>query len=309
MRDVPVGHANSCAPRRRWWCRDWYARKDVTLAVLAGVDLQRDAIARSHEVAVHEIAVQAESLRFRVADAAAELARQTFLDVVVDVDQIGAARHRLGLEFHFLHVGQPLEPFLGALDRRIRQPSAFELTHLAAQRLVVDRGDIVEVDVADVDAVAGLDEERERHGFLVVVRRGHRIDLGEGVAVGAQPVAHQFLRTGDGLSRKRISRVDQQQSSQLRLRHDHGAGQLDLRYLENIALVDVHRDEHVVFFGRDGDLRRFDLEIRVAAIHVVGTQFFQVALQGFARVAVILLVPGQPVRRLQLEGYRARPSL
>ncbi|MEZ5459858.1 MAG: hypothetical protein R3E65_11305 [Steroidobacteraceae bacterium] len=54
-------------------------------------------------------------------------------------------------------------------------------------------------------------------------------------------------------------------------------------------------------FSGDRNLRRFDLEIRVAAIHVVGAQFLQVALQRFTGVAVVLLVPGKPVRRFQLE--------
>ena len=42
-------------------------------------------------------------------------------------------------------------------------------------------------------------------------------------------------------------------------------------------------------------------EVRVAAVHVVRAQLLEVALQRLARVAVVLLVPGQPVRRLQLE--------
>ncbi len=80
-------------------------REQVALAVLARVDLECDAIARSHEVAVHEIAVQAELLGFGIADAAAELSGQPFLDVVIDVHQIRAARNRLGFEFHLLDIG------------------------------------------------------------------------------------------------------------------------------------------------------------------------------------------------------------
>ena len=90
--------------------------------------------------------------------------------------------------------------------------------------------------------------------------------------------------------------------SQLLLGNHHGARELDLRHLEHVALVDVDGDVHVVFFGRDRHLRRLDLEIGVAAVHVVGAQLLQIAGQRFARIAVVLLVPGQPVRRLQLEG-------
>ncbi len=114
---------------------------------------------------------------------------------------------------------------------------------------------------------------------MFIVGGGHRIDLGERIAIRAQPVAHQLLRRGDHLARVGIARLDQQQAAQLRLRHDHRAGQLDFADLEYLALADIHGDVHVVFFGRDRHLRRFDLEIRVAPVHVVGTQFFQIAGQ------------------------------
>ena len=90
-------------------------REGVALAVLAGIDLQGDAIPRAKEVAVHEVAVQAEFLGFRIADAAAELTRQSFLDVEVDIHQIGAACHRLVFELDFLNVRQTLQALLGAL--------------------------------------------------------------------------------------------------------------------------------------------------------------------------------------------------
>ena len=227
---------------------------------------------------------------------------QSLLDVVVDVHQVGAAGHRLGLELDLLHVGQALQALLGALDRRVGQPAAFELAHFAAQRLVVDGGRIVEIDVPHVHPVAGLDEEGDRHGLLLVVGRRHRIDLGECVAVRAQPVAHQFLRVGDRLAREDVARVDLQQLAQLRLRHHHRAGELDLRHPEYVALADVDGDVHVVLLRRDGHLGGLDLEIGIAAVHIVGTQLLQIAGQGFARIAVVLLVPGHPVRRLQLEG-------
>ena len=38
---------------------------------------------------------------------------------------------------------------------------------------------------------------------------------------------------------------------------------------------DVDGDEHVVLLGRDRDLRRVDLEVGVAAVHVVGAQLLQ----------------------------------
>ena len=115
-------------------------REAEDLAVLAGVDFGRDAIARAHEVAVHEAAVQQERLRFGVADAAAELARQAFLDLVVDVDEVGRARHRVRLDLDLLDERQALQALLGALDRGVREVAAFHLAHFAAQHVVVDAG-------------------------------------------------------------------------------------------------------------------------------------------------------------------------
>jgi len=63
-------------------------------------------------------------------------------------------RAPLVLELDLFDVRQALQPLLGALDRGIRQPAAFELPHFAAQGLIVDRRGVVEVDVPDVDAVA-----------------------------------------------------------------------------------------------------------------------------------------------------------
>jgi hypothetical protein len=43
------------------------------------------------------------------------------------------------------------------------------------------------------------------------------------------------------------------------------------------------------------------VEVGVTAIHVIRAQFLEVSLQGLARIAIILAVPREPVRRLELE--------
>ena len=64
---------------------------------------------------------------------------------------------------------------LHALARRWR--IYIELPHFAAEHLVVDLGDAVEGDVAHVDAVARLDEERQRQFLVgrVTDGGGHRV--------------------------------------------------------------------------------------------------------------------------------------
>ncbi len=73
--------------------------------------------------------------------------------------------------------------------------------------------------------------------------------------------------------------------------------------MKDFAFVDIYGDVHVVFLRRNCHLRRLDLEICVAAIHVVRAQPFQITRQRFARVAVVLLVPREPIGRLQIQGF------
>ncbi len=72
LRDIPVGDRTGAGHTVDGGV-GIRMRERVALAVFAGVDFQRDAIARSHEVAVNEVAVQADALRLGIADAAAEL--------------------------------------------------------------------------------------------------------------------------------------------------------------------------------------------------------------------------------------------
>ena len=205
------------------------------------------------------------------------------------------------LEVDLLDVRQALQALLGALEQRVRQVGALHLAHLAPQHLVVDRAGVDEVDAPHVGAVARVHEERQVDRLGLLVRLRHRVDLGERVAVRAEAEGHQLLGLGDQLARVGLAGRDHQQALQLGLRDLHRAGELHLADLVDLALVHVHRDEHVVHLGRDRDLGRLDGEVGVAAVLVVGRQLLDVALQRLARVAVVLLVPGQPVRRPQLE--------
>src|SRR6516162_1026477 len=197
---------------------------------------------------------------------------------------------------------QALDALLGALERGVREPATLELTQLPAQHLVVDAVGAGEGDVAHVDAVTRIDEESERDRVVDVVGSRYRLDLGERVAIASHAVLHPLLAGGYALAVEGVAGMDHQQLLELRLRHHEGAGQLDLRHLVDLALVDVDGDEDVLFLGRDRHLRRGEIEVRVTTIHVVVADFLQIALQRLARVAVVLLVPGEPVGRLQLEG-------
>ena len=274
----------------------------VHLRVLTGVDFRLHALAGAEEVRVGEVAVEDEALRGGVAEATTELPRQTLLQREVHVDEVRRALHRFILEFHLLDERQTLQTFLGTLHCGVGQPRAFELAHFAPHRHVVDAFGAQEVHMAHVDAVARLHEEGDIHRLLVWVRRGHRFDLGEGIAVCAKAQVQQFLRLRHELAVEGLAFLHQQEVAQFRFSHRQIAGNLHFGNLVNLAFRHVHRDEDVVLGGRNGHLGRIDLEVGVAAVHVERTQLLDVAGERFLRVAVVLLVPAQPVRGLQFEG-------
>ena len=276
-------------------------RDAVHLGIPTGVQVDRDTLARAHEITVGVIAVEDERLRLGVADATAELRRGAFLDLELHIDEVGRTRDGGVLGFHLLDVRQALQTLLGAFDEHVGQPTALELTHFAAQHLVVDLGDAVEHDVAYVHAITRIHEERETHFLLRIVAGRHRVNLGERVTFEPEAILDQLLRVGDLLLREGLARLHEQIVLQLCFGHDEGAGELHRAHFEDLALGDVDRDEDVVLLGSDRDLRRVDLEVRVTAVHVVRAQFFEIALQRLARVPIVLPVPGEPVRRLELE--------
>ncbi len=225
--------------------------------------------------------------------------------VVDDVDQVGGAGHRFGFRLDLRDVGKALETLLGTIERGIGEPAAFQLTHFTSQHFIVDLGHVVENDVAHVHAIARIDEERERELLVIGIahRRGHRVNLGECESIFTETVLQQLLGGRDDLARERVARLHEQIAPQQRLGHREGSGELHFLDLEHLAFVDVHGDENVVLLGGDGDLGGFHLEVRVAAIHIEGAQLFQVTLQRLARIAIVLLVEGKQVGRLELEGF------
>ena len=250
---------------------------------------------------MHEAAVQQDRLRLRIADAAAELPGQAFLDLEVDVHEVRRAGHRGRLDVDLLDEGQPLQALLRPLDGGVRQVSALHLAHLAAQHLVVDAGRAAEVDVAHVGAAARLHQERERDllGLRVLLRHG--VDLREGVTVLAEAQRHQLGGRRDHAARIDVAAAHLHEAHEVLLRHDEVAGDLDLRHAVDGALVHVERDVDVLLVGRYRHLGGHHVEVRVAAVEVERAQLLDVARELLARVAVVLPVPGQPVRRLQLE--------
>ena len=269
--------------------------------VTAGVDVGFDPVAPAKEVGVNDVAVEDDALGPRVADTAAERARQALLDLVLHVDEVVAARHGPGLGFHLLDERQPAQALLGALERPVGKEAALHLAHLPAQHLVLDRARAGEADPAHVSPLARVHVEGDRHLLALRVDLGHGVDPGEGEALLAQPVGHQLRGLGEQAAGERLPGLGEDEPAQLVLGQHEVAGQLDVRDDVGLALVHVDRDEDVLAVRRDGHLGRVHLEGRVAPVHVERLELLQVAKQGLAGVPVVLLVERQPVRRGELE--------
>ena len=153
-----------------------------------------------------------------------------------------------------------------------------------------------------VDAFARVDEEGHRDLLLLVIELRDGIDLGEGIALDAQPVLDQLLRGRDHLLVVDLALLHQHQLLQVLQRHDGLAGDAGVGDLVDLAFLHADRDEHVVLLGRDGHLRGLDVHVRVATVLVPGLELLEVAGQRFPGIARVLLPPVVPLRRLQLEA-------
>ena len=109
---------------------------------------------------MHDVAGEDEALRAGVADAAAELPRQSFLEREVDIHEVRRAGHRRRLHLDLFDERQALQADLRTLDCSVRQIRSFELAQLAPEHFVVDAAGAKEADTADVDAIARIDNQR-----------------------------------------------------------------------------------------------------------------------------------------------------
>jgi len=104
------------------------------------------------------------------------------------------------------------------------------------------------------------------------------------------------------LAREGVARAQLDLLHQL-LRVDHQvAGQLDLVDRVLLAFGHVDGDVDLALVGGDGDLRRLDVEIQIAAIQIPGVQAFKVAGQLLARVFVVAGDETEQVRGRQGKG-------
>ena len=172
----------------------------------ARVDRRDQRVAGAEDVRLRDRRVEDELFRARVADAGEQRAGVLLDDGDVDVDLVGRAGD--GRRLHVdvgLEIAEPLDPHLRALDPRAVVPRALELAHLAPDDFVARARVARDVDLADVDAPARIDEDGERNLQLLAIDVRHRVDVRERVALGAQAVADRLGGRLQPLAREHVA--------------------------------------------------------------------------------------------------------
>ena len=151
------------------------------------------------------------------------------LTVIVRSTWSARARHLVGLDVDLAEVAEPVDPVARELDLAAVVPGRLELAELAPHDLVAGARVAGDVDAAHVDAALRLGDQRHDHLAVGAVDLGPRVDLGEGVAEGAEAVDEGARRLGDRLGAIRLARPDRHQRLELVLLAEVLALELDRR--------------------------------------------------------------------------------
>src|SRR5574337_52658 len=256
-----------------------------------------EAVTAAEQVVLAQRSVEDDAGVLRIADAELHAARGLLLDLDRDVHLVLAARHQFLVDVHLLEITQPLQADLGAVDRRLRIHRTLELAHFPAQHVVLGLGVAGEYHAAYIHALARFDVHGQVDRVLVLVQLRDRGHLGVGVADIGQHRLDRLAAVLDRAAIEDVAILDEHELAHGRLGKDQVAEQLDVGDLVDFAFLDAGVDVYVAFVRRDRHLGGVDAEIRVAAVHVIRLQLFQVAGKLFAGILVVLGVPGQQVWR------------
>jgi hypothetical protein len=124
-----------------------------------------------------------------------------------EVDLVGRAGHLGGVDADVAEVAEAVDAVARELDLAAVVPRRLELAELAPHDLVARSRVAGDVDAADIDPPLRLGDERDDDAAVGAVDLGPRIDLGEGVAEGAEAVDEGARRRGDRLGAIRRRRA------------------------------------------------------------------------------------------------------
>ena len=275
----------------------------VVLADVAVVEDDAQLIAGPQKVVLGQAGVEQQTRLLAVTDAEHHAVGGAFDDRVVHVHLIVGAGHGGRFDVDAFQVIQTLQAGLGAFEILARDPAALGLSQLPAQHFILRFAVALKVDAAHVDPPAWIDREIDRDFFVFVVQARHGVDVGEGVALLAQALAHFLGDLGHLGAGKGVPLLDGDQLAQVLLRDDaEVARQGHIFQGVTLAFIDVDGDVHILLVRGDRDLGRFDVELEVTPIQVERAQAFDVGRQFLLGILIVLGEKREPAAggRLQL---------
>src|SRR5690625_2956823 len=135
-------------------------------------------------------------------------------------------------------------------------------------------------------AFANIGGDKNVAQICVPVEPRHGVDVGKGVADVAQHRNDVVGALFDILARKGVARFNHDQRADGLFIQNQVAGNHCVRNGVNVAFANIGGDKNVALVGADGHLGGLNGKVEIAAVHVEGSQGFQVARQLFARVLV-----------------------
>src|SRR5690606_25584279 len=226
-------------------------RNDGRAIGLAGVDLQRQAVAAAEDVVLADAGRQDHLVGRAVAHAQVDHARGLFLYVDVDVDLVGRTGHRLGRYVDLVEVAQAVDAVARHLDVGGVVPRRLHLPHFAPDDLVACAGVAADLDAVHVHAPARIDIKGKVGLVRVAVESRVGIDVGKVVAQAAQVVGDGLGRFVGFGGRKGCALFHLDELADFFVVAQQFAGQLDAAQGIRLAFVDGEGNEDVFAVGRD----------------------------------------------------------
>ena len=114
----------------------------------------------SQEIILSDAAVDYDPLRLRETEAGSEITRRSFLDTEFNINLVSGICHRWRFDINPIEVTQSLQPDPRTFNRAGRDPTGFELTHLAPENHIASLGVAAEVDSSYINPLSRIDRKR-----------------------------------------------------------------------------------------------------------------------------------------------------
>ena len=252
-----------------------YRQFGIRLVVVLGA-ADPDRIAGTQPVILLNARLEADAAFRTVTDTEVQGTGIALFHLVGHVHLIGGAGNALGFNINGFKVAQAVQTLFALLNLIVAQPCAFHLTHFAAQHRVFTGVVAFELDPAHIETVAGINVDVQLDGFIRVVDFRLGLYARVSITITAEHLLDVVFHLGHFTAVVQLARLDFGQ-----LRHFRRvAGQAAVHYHVGqfvlFAFGDIDSDVDAFFVRRQADLRRINIETRIAAIQIEAAQDFKI---------------------------------